>query len=212
VEGPSADPHVEAVRTRQVKNVLATLLLSLGTPMLLGGDEMRRTQRGNNNAWCQNNDVSWYDWRLLHQHAGVHRFCRELIAFRLRHPAFLRPEFYNGRDSSHNRIPDITWLTASGDAADWDPEERTLALLIDGNKSEIDADRDDNDILMLLNALDREVLFTLAPVPQGKEAWYRALDTALPPPRDIVAPGAEERVERESRLLAARSLVVLLSR
>ena len=119
VEGPTTDPRIECVRARQVKNYLATLLLSLGTPMILGGDEMRRTQRGNNNPWCQNNEISWYDWRLLEMHADIHRFCREAIAFRKRHPAFLRPEFWNGRDSSHNLIPDITWFTEAGLPADW---------------------------------------------------------------------------------------------
>jgi glycogen operon protein len=211
VEGPTGDPLIEAVRNRQVKNFLATLLLSLGTPMILGGDEMRRTQRGNNNPWCQNNEVSWYDWGLLQKHADVHRFTRELIAFRMRHPAFLRPEFYSGRNS-HHTIPDITWLTAEAEPADWAPERAALALLIDGNKSEIDADRDDNDILIMMNAGAEPLLFTLAPVPQGKEAWYLAIDTALPSPRDIASVGAEERVGQETRRLAGRSTVVMLSR
>ncbi|MGO9307785.1 MAG: glycogen debranching enzyme, partial [Spirochaetia bacterium] len=212
VEGPTADPAIEAVRNRQVKNLMATLILSLGTPMILGGDEFRRTQRGNNNPWCQNNEISWYDWRLLEKHADVHRFTRELLAFRMRHPAFLRPEFYSGRNSRHDTIPDITWLTEAAEPADWTPEALTLALLIDGNKADIDADRDDNDILIMLNASDAPVLFTLAPVPPGKEAWYTAIDTALPAPRDIVAAGAEERVAQETRRLAARSTVVMLSR
>lgn len=212
VEGPTEDLLVEAVRNRQVKNFLTTLLLSLGTPMILGGDEFRRTQQGNNNPWCQNNEISWYDWRFLNQHADIHRFCRELIRFRLRHPAFLRPEFYNGKNSPHTTIPDITWLTEEAEPADWAPERRTLALLIDGNKSEIDADRDDNDILIMFNASKEEVLFTLAPIPQGKEGWYRAIDTGQSSPRDIVPPGEEERLNRETCRLAARSTVVLLSR
>jgi isoamylase len=212
VEGPTDDPRVEAVRNRQMKNLLATLLLSLGTPMILGGDEMRRTQKGNNNPWCQNNEVSWYDWRLLGTHADIHRFCRELIGFRMRHPAFHRPEFYSGKDSNHNMIPDITWLTESAARADWSEDRGTLALLIDGNKSEIEADRDDNDILMMFNASGDDRLFTLVPVPQGKEAWYRAIDTALPAPRDIAAPGTEERVDRDTCRLASRSMAVLLSR
>jgi isoamylase len=211
-EGPTENPLIETVRNRQVKNFLATLLLSLGTPMILGGDEFRRTQRGNNNPWCQNNEISWYDWRFLKQHPDIHRFCRELIRFRLRHPAFLRPEFYNGKNSPHTTIPDITWLTDQAEPADWAPEHRTLALLIDGNKSEIDADRDDNDILIMFNASTEEILFTLAPIPEGKEGWYRAIDTGLPTPRDIVLPGQEERVNRETCHVEARSTVVLLSR
>jgi isoamylase len=212
VEGPTRNPVIETLRNRQVKNILATLLLSLGTPMILGGDEIRRTQRGNNNPWCQNNDISWYDWRLLQKHADVHRFTRELLAFRMRHPAFLRPEFYSGRNSRHDTIPDITWLTETGEPQDWKPERRSLALLIDGNKSDIDADRDDNDLLIMMNAADEPVLFTLAPVPAGKEAWYQAADTAAPSPRDVAAPGKEERVGRQTRLLEARSLVVMMSR
>jgi glycogen operon protein len=211
VEGPTVDPQIEAVRNRQVKNFLATLLLSLGTPMILGGDEFRRTQKGNNNPWCQNNETSWYDWSLLKKHAEVHRFARELISFRMRHPAFLRPEFYSGRNARHDTIPDITWLTPAAEPADWTPGERALALLIDGNKSEIDADRDDSDILIMMNAAETPVLFTVAPVPQGKEAWFLAIDTALPSPRDIVSTG-EERVDRDTRRLAGRSLVVFLSR
>jgi glycogen operon protein len=211
-EGPTENAAIEQVRNRQVKNLLSTLLLSLGTPMLLGGDELRRTQRGNNNAWCQNNAISWYDWGFARTHADILRFCRMLIGFRMRHPAFLRPEFYSGRDSNHNFIPDITWLDENAEAEDWKPGRRTLALLIDGNKSEIESDRDDNDILMLFNASDSDVLFTIAPVPQGKEAWYRSLDTALPSPADILEPDSEERIDRSVRTLTARSMVVLLSR
>jgi isoamylase len=212
VEGPTEDPAIESMRNRQVKNLLATLLLSLGTPMILGGDELRRTQRGNNNPWCQNNEISWYDWGRAEKHPDIRRFCGELIRFRMRHPAFLRPEFYNGKDSSHNRIPDIAWLATTAEPMDWTEADGTLALLIDGNKAEIDADRDDNDILMMFNATAAEVLFTFAPVPQGKEAWYQAVDTALAPPHDIEEPGNEQRVDRQTRTLAARSLAVFLSR
>ena len=212
VEGPTGDPTVESVRNRQVKNFLATLLLSLGTPMILGGDEMRRTQRGNNNPWCQNNDVSWYDWGMLKAHGDIHRFLRALIAFRLRHPAFLRPEFYNGKNSRHDRIPDITWMTETGEPADWSRESRTLTLLIDGNKADTEADRDDNDILIMCNASLAEVRFALSPIPPGREAWFRAVDTALESPRDILDPGAEERATGDTYSLAPRSIVVFLSR
>jgi glycogen operon protein len=212
IEGPTTDPAIEAVRNRQVKNFLATLLLSLGTPMILGGDEMRRTQHGNNNPWCQNNAISWVDWGLLARHADIHRFCREAIAFRRRHHAFLRPEFWSGRDASRNAIPDITWLTEAGLPADWKPDSRTLALLVDGNRADIDADRDDSDFFIMYNASPDEVLFTLAPIPPGKEGWYRAIDTSLAPPRDIADAGGEERVATDTCRVAGRSVMVLLSR
>ena len=212
VEGETTEPAVEALRNRQVKNFLATLLLSLGTPMLLGGDEFRRTQRGNNNPWCQNNAISWYDWDLRARRGDITRFCRELIRFRLRHPAFLRPEFYSGKDSSRNRIPDITWLTEGAEPEDWSTDRQTLALMIDGNKAETDADRDDSDVFMMFNASPRDVLFSVAPIPPGKEGWHLAIDTALPPPRDIAEHGQEERLAKDTYRACARSLVVLLSR
>jgi glycogen operon protein len=211
-EGPSDDPEVREVRERQVRNFLASLLLSLGTPMLLGGDEFLRSQGGNNNPYCQNNEVSWYDWRLLERHTGMHRFCRELIAFRKRHLSFLRPEFYSGKDAGKNRMPDITWLADDGEPMDWAEDRGTLALLVDGNRADIAADRDDNDFFIMANASEKAVSFTLAPVPPGKEAWHRAIDTALPSPRDIAAGGSEERIRRDTYTVAARSIVVLLSR
>ena len=212
VEGETDDPAVNALRNRQIKNLLATLLLSIGTPMLLGGDEMRRTQRGNNNPWCQNNEISWYDWRLLQRHADIHRFCRELIAFRARHLAFLRPEFYSGKDASRNRMPDIEWFTESGDTADWAEERRTLAFMIDGNKAEIAADLDDNDFFIMCNASARSVVFTLAPIPPGKEAWHRAIDTSLAPPLDICPRGEEDRLTKDTYLVADHSLAVVMSK
>ena len=212
VEGPTTDRVVDLMRSRQIKNFLTTLLLSLGTPMLLGGDEMRRTQRGNNNPWCQNNDVSWFDWTLLKSYADLYAYCRAVIAFRMRHPAFLRPEFFSGRNSRHNHIPDILWLTETAEPADWAPGRHTLSLLIDGNKAETAADKDDNDILIMCNALRKEVPFILAPVPPGKIAWHRAIDTALPAGQDITSPGAEQRVARPTYTLSARSMVVLFSK
>jgi isoamylase len=211
-EGPSDNPVVEEVRNRQVKNFLTTLLLSLGTPMLLGGDEIRRTQKGNNNPYCQNNGISWFDWTSLERHRDIHRFCREVIAFRMRHLAFLRPEFYSGKDSSHNRMPDIAWFTEDGEPADWLAARRTLALMIDGNKADTAADRDDNDFFIMSNASRRDVLFTLAPIPPGKEAWYRAIDTSLPSPADILGPGREQRIVKNLYPMPSHSLVVLLSK
>jgi glycogen operon protein len=212
VEGPTEDRRVEELRNRQVKNFLATLLLSLGTPMLLGGDETRRTQRGNNNPYCQNNEISWYDWRLRERHADIHRFCRELISFRKRHLSFLRPEFYNGKDASLNRMPDITWLTEAGEAADWDTGARTLAFLVDGSRAEIQADRDDNDFFVMLNASESTVSFSLAPVPAGRETWHRAIDTSLASPHDITDSGSEPSVGGGTYAVSAHCIVVLLSR
>ncbi len=212
-EGPTDDPVVEATRCRQVRNFLATLFLSQGTPMLLGGDELRRTQRGNNNPFCQDNEVSWLDWSLAQGHAGLVRFCRELIALRLRHHAFLRPEFYTGGGASRNTPPDITWLTADGGPQDWDRERRALALLVNGGKAEIAADRDDNDFYLMLNADPADALFRVLPPPAGHQAWYRVIDTALAPPHDIEPPGHEMPTGGDGAYrVRGRSMVVLLAR
>jgi isoamylase len=211
-EGPTADPGIEEVRNRQVKNFLATLFLSLGTPMLLGGDELRRTQGGNNNAYCQDNPISWHDWSFLERHADIHRFCREIIAFRSRHPAFLRPDFYSGEDRGHDTIPDITWFDRKGRPLDWSSLERILAYRLDGSRADTEADRDDNDFYLMYNAESRPLRFLLCPAPSGK-SWYRVIDTALEAPNDILSTGSEQPLPSAGRyLVQGRSLVVLLSR
>ncbi len=212
VEGPAADPEIEALRKRLVKNYLATLLLSLGTPMLLGGDEFRRSQAGNNNAYCQDNELSWYDWRLRHRHAEVFRFCRKLLEFRRRHPALHRPEFFQGKDTDYNRIPDITWYDEKGKEPAWEKADHLLALRLDGSRAEIIADRDDNDFFIMFNASSDDISFTLCPAPSGK-SWYRAIDTSLPMPDDVPDQGKEIRIaDQDSYLLPARSMAVLISR
>jgi glycogen operon protein len=210
-EGPTPDPAINAVRLRQQKNMLATLLLSLGTPMLLGGDEFGRTQRGNNNAYCQDNEISWFDFDLARENAGLVEFARGLIAFRLRHPAFLRPEFYTGHDTDFNKMPDITWFTEDGDAVDWARVGRTLALRIDGGHAEIQADRDDNDFFLVLNAAPQRVRVVLSEPPPGKR-WHRVIDTALEHPDDFIPNGLEEAHHGDAYSCAARTVVLFLSR
>lgn len=211
-EGPSSKPAIASVRARQVKNFFATLLLSMGTPMILGGDEIRRSQKGNNNAYCQDNELSWYDWENLEREAELFRFVKELVSFRLRHPAFLRPEFFTGKDGDYNALPDITWYDEKGGAPDWARVENRLAFRLDGSKADTFADRDDNDFYVLFNAEPEACPFTLNPPAAGKR-WFRAIDTGLEPPCDIVSPGSEVPVpSQEEFLVRGRSLVVLISK
>ncbi|UCF96954.1 MAG: glycogen debranching protein GlgX [Spirochaetaceae bacterium] len=212
VEGESEDPAIQEIRNRQVKNFLVTLLLSLGTPMLLGGDELRRTQKGNNNAYCQNNEISWFDWTFRDEHADILRFCRLLIAFRKTHPAFHRPEFYSGEDRDRNSIPDITWFDERGEKMDWEKAEGCLAYRLDGSKAEIDADRDDNDFFVMFNSLEEDREFVICAPPDGK-SWHLAIDTALSSPQDFLDPGRERPLAGQDRYtLVTRSAVVLLAR
>jgi glycogen operon protein len=169
--------------------------------MLLGGDELRRTQAGNNNAWCQNNEVSWCDWRLLETHAGLHRFTRLLIAFRMRHPVLRRAEFYGGEGAERDEPPGILWLAPDGGEPDWERAGRALGCRLDGG-------RDDEALLLLFNAATGPQVFLL---PQAA-GWRRAVDTSLPSPEDLPEPGREPVVAPPTYTLAGRALAVLLSR
>lgn len=213
VEGPSSDPEIEAVRTRQIKNLLATLMLSQGTPMLLGGDEFRRTQRGNNNAYCQHNEISWYDWSFLEKHAGVHRFARYVIALRQAHPVFRRTTFFTGRDLDSDQFRDIHWYSPDGrDANWWDPANKWLMCTLDGSRNETGAAEDDVDVLIMFNAETLTHLFYIPPAPHNGR-WHLALDTGLPSPQDIHPPG--EEVELQPMIaypVQSRSLVVMISK
>jgi glycogen operon protein len=211
-EGPTGEPVLETIRERQLKNFFATLMVSLGTPMILGGDEIARTQNGNNNAYCQDNEISWYDWSLLEKNRGLFRFVKEMIAFRLRHPGFMRPEFYTGRDGNYNAIPDISWFTEKGVTPDWDKIGYCLALRMDGSKADILADQDDNDFFIMFNASLDPVIFNLADAP-GKKTWHRVADTSLHSPDDILPPGSEKLLSSQYKYtVKARSMVILLSK
>ncbi len=211
-EGATANPKIEELRGRQIKNFLATLLLSIGTPMLLAGDEFRRTQKGNNNAYCQNNDVSWVDWSLRERHADVFRFAKMAIAFRRAHPAFRRPEFFTGGDSRHDVPPDVEWFAPDGEVPDWGRLERTVAVRVLGSKADIVADRDDNDFLILFNASREPVPFAVPPAPPGM-GWHRAIDTCLPSPSDFPEAGAEAPLAGADRyVLGANGYALFLTK
>jgi isoamylase len=211
-EGPTRHAALEAIRNRQAKNFLATLLLSIGTPMLLGGDEFRRTQRGNNNAYCQDNEISWYDWERRRGYAGLVRFVRGLIDFRMRHPALRRPEFFTGQDADFNATPDITWFDEKGMSPDWAKIDARIAARIDGSKADILADRDDNDFYLIFNAKDESAVFQVGPAPMARH-WYRVVDSSLPSPEDLAEPGAEAiLVPQDEYAVSPRSIVLLISR
>jgi glycogen operon protein len=132
VEGETDDAIVQALRARQQKNLLASLLLSLGTPMLLGGDEFGRTQHGNNNAYCQDNELSWFDWTLLEKNAELHRFCRALIRFRRENPVLTQTRFFTGKPAVKGGSPDLAWYDPAGKALDWAARDGCLACRMDG--------------------------------------------------------------------------------
>ena len=181
-EGPTDDPKILALRRRQVRNLLTTLMVSQGVPMIMGGDEFLRTQHGNNNAWCQDNSLSWVDWALRQQNADFVRFVKMLIAFRKAHPSLRRRTFFSG--DRGGLPPEIVWHGVEPAKPDFSYNSHSLAFALDGRCT----DRPnfvDRDIYVAMNAYVRPLEFQIPAAPSGRP-WRRKLDTALPAPDDIV--------------------------
>jgi len=162
VEGPSDDPVIERLRKRQIKNMLATLMLSRGVPMLFGGDEFRRSQSGNNNAYCQDNEVSWYDWRLLETESEIYEFTRAVIDLRRRFPLLAEERFYAAAD--------VSWFGLDGAPPDWGAPARTLGC-------HLHPPGYTDELCLLFNAEQHEVLFSLPQARNGKR-WQRECDSS----------------------------------
>ncbi len=217
VEGETEDAAVLELRRRQARNFFSTLLLSQGTPMICAGDEFGRTQRGNNNAYCQDNEISWLDWSLAEKNAGLLEFVRRLVIFRRQHPAFQRRRFFEGA-AGLDQCKDITWLRPDG--GEMAPEDwgrhfaRSLGFVVDGRKlNEVDVrghTLSDSMFLVLLNAHDDEVPFRLPK--NGGGSWHCHLDTTrgwLPPAASGAGAGTVRFKSGDRYPLAARSLALL---
>ena len=197
VEGPSDDPQIEAVRLRQIRNLLVSLFVSRGVPMLLGGDEFRRTQLGNNNAYCQDTETSWYDWRLVEGNAGLIRFVSGLIAFRKEHPVLSAERFYSERE--------ITWLGADGQPPDWQGPDNRIGCLIAGTEEQLGP----LPLALLFNAGLRPCRFGLPPQSGGH--WRVAVDTSRSSPDDLPEPDNWAIITHEVIELDSRSAMILVA-
>jgi glycogen operon protein len=194
VEGESDDPAIDASRRRQIKNFLMTLAIARGVPMLLGGDEFRRSQRGNNNAYCQDNDTSWVDWSLLQRNNEIFRFARGVLALRRAHPVLRREAFYTDAE--------IQWFNPGGNRPDWfDPRVKWLACLIRGQNGP--------DLYLMFNADNVRIAFVLPPPPRPGP-WCLAVDTAQESPRDFFIPGEEAAVANPRNYVVKSCSSVLL--
>ena len=149
-EGPTTDPAVQARRRRMQKNFLATLFLAQGVPMLLAGDEFGRTQQGNNNAYCQDNEIAWVDWRLAKQNRELLDFTRRLIGLRAAHPSLRRNAFLRGKAAVAGSPPDVEWSGPHGHAPDW-ANGRALACLMNGDPASSGRPESDDDLLLIFN-------------------------------------------------------------
>ncbi len=202
VEGATADLEIERLRNRQVKNFLTLTLLAIGTPMLLMGDEVRRTQAGNNNAFCQNNEISWFDWTLVDKHADIHRFTKEAVALRLTRN--LPIERLDVTLNELLRRQPVQWHGVKLNSPDWSHESHTLAgtvrllgypLLLH----------------IIVNAYWERLEFELPPLDPGHGSWRRCVDTYLDPPDDICGWADARSLEGSVYGVQPRSVVLLLA-
>ena len=205
-EGVCLNKKIEAKRMLQIRNFLLTLLISQGTPMLLGGDEMRRTQGGNNNAYCQDNEISWFDWNLEKENASLIEFTRRAIALRKNHEVFRRTEFFKG--CSNNGIADICWYTREGTIPDWNKVSHFLAFRLSGESVE----SKDNDFYVMANTDIHDVVAILPLPPKGTQ-WYRVADTSIEEDDAIREEGNEEVLPSQKRyVVPSSSLIVLIAK
>jgi glycogen operon protein len=207
VEGPTEDPEVERLRRRQVKNLLISMLVSMGTPMLLMGDEMRRTQRGNNNAYCQDNEVSWVDWRLLDRHPDLHRFVRMAIAARLQwRERIEQREEYGLSLTELLRRARFDWNGIRLGQPDWGDDSHSLACTVRCGPGRLPF-----WLHMMFNAHWEALDFELPPGPDdAASGWRRWVDTALESPEDIVdTPASAPPVPGTHYRVMPRSVAVL---
>jgi glycogen operon protein len=204
-EGETDDPAIIGLRLRQARNFMAILLTSQGVPMLLAGDEFLRSQRGNNNAFCQDNALSWMDWHLPDDALGMLRFVREMIALRKRHPSLRRRRFLTGRPVNGQSHPDVAWHGERLDEPAWhDPGARFVAFTIAGRAP-------DESMLHIVFNMNDDARDAALPVLDNR-SWRRIVDTAAEPPQDIVPDVEIARLERGACRVEARSVVVLESR
>jgi glycogen operon protein len=212
VEGETDDPEINKLRRRQQRNMLTTLILSQGTPMLLGGDEIGRTQHGSNNAWCQDNEISWYSWTEEEDQPEQLAYTRRLIQLRKDHPVFRRQEFLRGRDPEGDTLPDVWWFRPDGHRMtkrEWDDADcHLLGVFLNGDAI---ADRtlqgeplQDDSFVLLVNAHHEDATFVLPNATYG-EAWTHELCTFDP----AIEPGEGRFEARSEVVVPSRSIKVL---
>jgi isoamylase len=217
VEGPTDHPEVLALRARQQRNILATLMLSQGVPMLLHGDELGRTQHGNNNAYCQDNEISWVDWSPESVDHGLIQYVSRLIHVRKKHPVFRRRRFFQGHDPrGASGKPEIAWLRPDGapmDDQDWTSGfARSLAVVLEGSELDEPGPRGDpvrdDSFALLINAGNEPIDFVLPKTEDGRR-WVPVLDTAVMPDGDPSRDDGDSVEPGSIRTVVAHGLVLL---
>ena len=210
-EGETDNPQILLLRWRQMRNAIAILMVSQGIPMLLMGDEVARTQNGNNNTYCHDSEINWLDWTLLDTHADFFRFVKACIAFRNAHPVLRNREYFRNCDYMGSGYADITWHGVKANKPDWSDYCRTLAFMLCGKHAQGGSGSDDY-IYVAMNMHWESHSFELPKLPTNHH-WHVFANTALIPPQDICEPGNEPILQDQSNLLIRdRSVVILVGR
>jgi glycogen operon protein len=204
-EGPTDDHAIRKLRWRRIKTFATILMLSQGVPMLVAGDEFGRTQQGNNNAYCQDNEISWLNWELEEQNHSLLRFFTQLISLRKRHPVFHRTYFFP--ISKEN--PEIEWQSTTPGLQDWSPSCKTLAFILRGEVANI---RYDDDFFVMLNGEGHTPATFIIPAPPTGRLWHRLIDTAASSPNDIVNDTKGQAVRGISVIVANLAAMVFISK
>ncbi len=207
-EGIKAPEHVEIIRVRMIKNFIATLFLSLGIPMMLSGDEFRRTQGGNNNAYCQDNEISWLDWNLLDRNSEIFDFTKGMIAFRKSNPLLRSEKFFTGEKTEGRSMEDIKWFAPEGGEPEWDKGENIISLLINGEYSPENKKNSNSDLFMMFNASSKNIRFKIPESPCGR-GWKISINSAGMRGEDVFSPGEEINITGDHFTVAAHSMAVL---
>ena len=210
-EGPTDDPGINTLRRRQIKNAVSMLMVSQGMPMILMGDEIGRTQQGNNNTYCQDNDLNWMDWTQLESNAELFRFFKNVIAFRHAHPVLRNRWHFSNRDYVGSGYADITWHGTKAWSADWSDDNRLMAFMLCGKHARGGAVQD-NYVYVAMNMHWEGQWCELPGLPSGMQ-WHVFANTGAPSPEDIWEPGSEPLLSDQHGLLVGdRSVVILVGK
>jgi glycogen operon protein len=209
-EGKTDEAEINTLRLRQIKNAIAMLMVSQGVPMLLMGDEMGRTKRGNNNTYCHDNDLNWLNWSLLERNSDLHRFVKNCIAFRNIHPVLRGNTVLRSEDYIGSGFADISWHGTQPWKAEWSEGSRVLAFMLCGQHARC-GEINDNTIYVGMNMYWEALNFALPVLPDGLN-WHVFVNTSIPAPLDVWEPGQEPVLANQSQFLAGgRSVFIIIS-
>jgi isoamylase len=210
-EGETDDIQINTLRHKQIKNALSILMVSQGVPMILMGDEMGRTQLGNNNTYCHDNELNWLNWDLKEKNNDLFNFAKHIINFRRNHPVLRNIEHFRNMDYMNTGFPDISFHGTLPWQADWSPSNRVFAFMLDGGHAKNGIARDDI-IYVAMNMYWESLSFELPQLPPDKN-WHVSVNTAVPPPYDFHPLSEEPKIEHQnSFIVGPRSVIILIGR